>query len=89
MVISSRRLFAGILFVALFVMAAREIGDPDFWWHLSAGQYMVATRSIPHVDVFSGTVAGLTWVRRFTSKKAAIAPTMMSQVRRFIEVEGA
>ena len=43
-------------------MAAREIGDPDFWWHLSAGQYMVATRSIPHVDVFSGTVAGLPWV---------------------------
>jgi hypothetical protein len=62
MSLSSRRLFLGILLVALFVMTAREIADPDFWWHLSAGKYMVATRSVPHVDVFSGTVAGLPWV---------------------------
>ena len=62
MFLSNRRLFVGILFIALFVMSAREITDPDFWWHLSAGQYIVATRSIPHVDVFSGTVAGQPWV---------------------------
>ena len=62
MFLSSRRLFVGILFAALFVMTTREIADPDFWWHLSAGQYMVVTRSIPHVDVFSGTVAGHAWV---------------------------
>jgi hypothetical protein len=62
MTLSARRLFVAILFIALFVMTAREIADPDFWWHLRTGQYIVETHSVPRVDVFSGTVAGQTWV---------------------------
>lgn len=60
--LTTRRLFTAILFLALFVMATREIGDPDFWWHLSAGKYIIETQAIPHVDVFSYTKAGQTWV---------------------------
>lgn len=59
---TTRRLFVAILFVALFVMTAREISDPDFWWHLSTGKYIVATQSIPHTDSFSFTQAGQPWV---------------------------
>ena len=62
MSLSTRRLFVAILFVALFVMTVREIGDPDFWWHLSTGKYIIETRAVPRVDVFSGTVAGQPWV---------------------------
>ena len=62
MTLTTRRLFVAILFVALFVMTAREIADPDFWWHLSTGKYIVETRTVPRVDVFSGTVAGQPWV---------------------------
>ncbi len=60
--LTTRRLFVTILFVGLFAMIAREIADPDFWWHLRTGQYIVETRSIPLVDVFSGTVAGQPWI---------------------------
>ncbi len=62
MILSTRRLFVAILFIALFVLATREIADPDFWWHLSTGKYILETRSVPRVDVFSGTVAGQPWV---------------------------
>jgi len=62
MALTTRRLFIAILFLALFVMATREIGDPDFWWHLSTGKYIVETQTIPHVDVFSFTNAGRPWV---------------------------
>jgi hypothetical protein len=62
MLLNTRRLFISILFAALFVMAARELTDPDFWWHLSAGKYIAETSSIPQVDIFSGTVAGHSWV---------------------------
>jgi hypothetical protein len=50
------------LFVALFAMSAREIVDPDFWWHLATGRYIVETRSIPSHDVFSYTVTDHKWI---------------------------
>ena len=59
---SPRRLFIYVLFAALFILAAREISDPDFWWHLRTGQYIVETKSVPHSDVFSFTSAGKEWV---------------------------
>src|SRR5512132_1298074 len=62
MSLTPRRLFTAILFIALFVMAAREITDPDFWWHLRTGQYIVENATIPHGDIFSYTNAGQTWV---------------------------
>src|SRR5690242_16114464 len=40
----------------------RPIGVLDFWWHLKAGQIIVATRSIPRVDLFSFTCAGKPFV---------------------------
>ncbi len=62
MFLTTRRLFTAILFLALFVMAAREIADPDFWWHLRTGQSIVETLTIPHADIFSFTNAGRPWV---------------------------
>jgi len=62
MTLTTRRLFTAILFFALFVLATREISDPDFWWHLRTGQYIVETRAIPHTDPFSLTRAGHPWI---------------------------
>jgi hypothetical protein len=56
------RLFTAILFLALFAMTVREISDPDFWWHLRAGQYMMETATIPRTDPFSFTAQGKEWV---------------------------
>ena len=36
--------------------------DPDYWWHVRTGQYIVETRSVPRVDLYSYTVAGHPWV---------------------------
>ena len=60
--LTTRRLFIAIFFVALFTFATREISDPDFWWHLRTGQFIVETRAIPHADIFSFTNAGRPWV---------------------------
>lgn len=59
---TSPRLFTAILFIALFTMTVREISDPDFWWHLRAGQYMVENATIPHTDPFTFTAQGKEWV---------------------------
>jgi len=50
------------LFVALLAKSAVPITDPDLWWHLAAGRYIVQTHSIPHHDVFSYTATDHKWI---------------------------
>jgi len=61
-ILDPKRLFLGILLLGIFTLAARNITDPDFWWHLRTGQYIVETHSIPHTDPFSFTRAGYSWI---------------------------
>src|SRR5271169_5118623 len=57
-----RLLFAAILFFGLLAMTARSATDPDLWWHLRTGQWIVETGHIRHSDPFSFTRAGHVWV---------------------------
>jgi hypothetical protein len=54
--------FLAALFLGLFAMAARNVTDPDVWWHLKTGQYIAEHKSVPHTDPFSYTRAGEPWV---------------------------
>jgi hypothetical protein len=58
----TERVFITVLFLGLFAMAARNVTDPDVWWHLKTGQYIAEHRSVPHTDPFSYTRAGQPWV---------------------------
>ncbi|MCA9922243.1 MAG: hypothetical protein KC421_07720 [Anaerolineales bacterium] len=58
---SVRRLFVFIFTIALFTMAVRETLDPDMWWHLRTGEYIL-NNGIPQQDVFSFTVTDYAWV---------------------------
>jgi hypothetical protein len=60
--LSTGRLMTLILLLCVFIMAARPITDPDFWWHLRTGQHIVDTKSIPHEDIFSYTQPGRAWI---------------------------
>ena len=59
-----RRVFPLAFFLMIFVLAVRQsvFIDPDLWWHLQAGQDIVLTKTIPHVDIYSFTKAGSEWV---------------------------
>ena len=46
---------AGILF--LLGLFSTEISDPDFWWHLKTGEYIVHQNRLPASDPFSFTTA--------------------------------
>ena len=47
---------------AVGLTALRPIDDPDFWWLLRGGRYIVETRSFPVTDPFSGTAQGSVWL---------------------------
>ena len=62
MKLTIRQVFFIVLFLCLFLMTLRPIADPDFWWHLRTGQFILQTHAIPHIDPFSYTKAGQPWI---------------------------
>lgn len=61
-VMSVRRLFAVLLFIGFFGFNVQAVRDPDLWWHLQTGEYILATGTIPTADPdFAFTTAGKFW----------------------------
>jgi hypothetical protein len=56
---STQRTAFLIIFAVLGTVTV--INDPDYYFHLVAGEYILAHNTLPHVDVFSFTMAGEPW----------------------------
>lgn len=54
-------LFAGLAAFALAAFAPGLLNDSDTYWHIRAGEWMLAHRQILRADVFSYTAAGAPW----------------------------
>src|SRR5262249_15548377 len=56
-------LFGLLIFsVAIFALHQGFLGDPDTYWHIATGKWMLAARAVPRHDIFSYTAAGQPWV---------------------------
>ena len=56
--------FAAIAFVLGFAAAAfapQIFNDPDTWWHLATGDWILAHHAVPTSDIFTFTFAGRSW----------------------------
>lgn len=49
----------------IFILLTRTPVDADLWWHLRAGQEMIAQGRILLTDIFSYTRPGVPWVNAF------------------------
>jgi hypothetical protein len=49
-----------ILILGVYAVT-RGMGDPDFWWHLRAGQLIIAFHHLVHTDPFTYTVSSHVW----------------------------
>src|ERR1700677_4535474 len=59
----NQEFFVGVvLLLGLLAMTARNAVDPDLWWHLRTGQWILDTGHVPHSDPFSFTRTGQVWV---------------------------
>jgi len=54
-----------VFFSWIFITFMKPIQDPDTWWHLASGRYMIENRLIPHQDVFSLTCRGAEWINTY------------------------
>jgi hypothetical protein len=53
-------LLGGVMIVTLSLFIASE-QDPDFWWHIRIGQWMVDNGRLPSTDIFTFTVPTHVW----------------------------
>ena len=47
---------------ALLSFRGKSLSDPDIWWHLRTGEWILQHHALPHADTFSGTNTGKPWV---------------------------
>lgn len=47
---------------ALMSFSGKSLSDPDIWWHLRTGEWILQHHALPHTDTFSWTNAGKPWV---------------------------
>jgi hypothetical protein len=46
---------------AVVCLHAACANDPDIWWHMRTGEWILQHHAIPHIDPFSGPYAGKPW----------------------------
>jgi hypothetical protein len=51
-----------LVYGALAIVVVRPVIDPDVWWHLRAGQWIVEHRAVPWTDPFSTYGLGKPWI---------------------------
>jgi len=57
-------LTVGLFFFGLVLISnsSRILGDPDTYWHIGAGRWMIEHLAVPTVDPFSSSITGTAWV---------------------------
>src|SRR5215471_10576643 len=55
---------AAAIYALLLLLGGRLLNDPDTYWHIAVGRWIVEHRAFPHVDPFSATVAGAPWIAK-------------------------
>ncbi|MCB0510665.1 MAG: hypothetical protein KDC82_07850 [Bacteroidetes bacterium] len=51
-----------LVFLVGWVLCIKQIKEPDLWWQLRAGEWMLENQELTRTDVFSYTYAGENWI---------------------------
>lgn len=56
------KIAVGITFAVALILCVKHIGEPDVWWQIRTGEYVLEHGEVPKVDVFSYTYEGDPWI---------------------------
>ena len=54
--------FLLILVAAIAFVSRTTVRDPDIWWHLTTGDWIVQHHAVPYIGIFSRTAASRPWI---------------------------
>jgi len=54
--------FTIAIFLTMLIAAIQPVTDPDFWWHLTTGNWILSHHAVPHQDLFTFTVHDHRWI---------------------------
>jgi len=57
-----RALFLGGIMMAILAALVQPVEDPDFWWHLRTGRWIVEHAALPSHDLYTFTVPSHIWI---------------------------
>ncbi len=63
-----------VAFITVLGSGPGLLGDPDTYWHIMAGRWIIAHFAVPHADIFSGSMAGAPWVAHEWLAELVFAP---------------
>jgi len=61
-------------FVTVLASGSGRLGDPDTYWHIVVGRWILAHHAVPHADIFSYSMAGAPWVPHEWLAETIFAP---------------
>jgi hypothetical protein len=60
--VTSHRIAAAALFIAIFIAAVAPIRSYDYFWHLATGRWIAEHRALPATDPFAVASARVPWI---------------------------
>lgn len=57
-------LVAGVAYLVILSVGAKLLNDPDSYWHIVVGRWILDTGTFPHSDPFSFTMHGAPWIAK-------------------------
>ena len=60
--LSARTLLLGGVMIVILALFIGVEQDPDFWWHLRIGHWMLQNGQLPSTDIFTFTAVGHQWI---------------------------
>src|SRR6267143_2108826 len=60
-VFSFPAMLGALLVGAVAIIARTFFVDPDVWWHIKQGEFILTTGHVPTKDIYSLTLAGRPW----------------------------
>ena len=56
------RFFTIAVLATMLIAAIQPVTDPDFWWHVTTGNWILAHHAVPRHDLFTFTVPSHRWI---------------------------
>jgi hypothetical protein len=54
--------FTIAVLLTMLIAAIQPVTDPDFWWHVTTGNWILSHHAVPHKDLYTFTVHDHRWI---------------------------